>query len=108
MSQVHAAIGIPSQSRCISLVEPMDDAVQGAGGRSRFVHGVRHGRTQDPDEDAVVAKCDAHAGLGERVALGVGDALDEAVQAQATKVVHHAPLAVFVHGHAEQGGQRFA
>ena len=59
----------------------MDDAVQGAGGGGRFVHGVRQRRTQDPDEDAVVAKSDAHAGFGDRVAVGVGDALDEAVQA---------------------------
>ena len=43
-----------------------------------MVHDVGHGRTQDPDEDAVVAKSDAHSSLGDRVAVGVGDGLNEA------------------------------
>ena len=88
MSQVHAARGIPSQSRWISWSKRWMRRFRelgGGGGRRPIRPWRATAPDAGPDEYAVVAKGHPHSGLGDRVALGVGDALDEAVQAQPAK-----------------------
>ena len=108
-------VGLHSGGEVVSLpwspyfpIERFDGAVEAGGRTRRGVEDHGHGGAQDAGEGAVVAQGGSQAVVGDAVAPGEGDALDEPAQPQSAQVVGHAAAAVLLDRQADQRRHGFA
>lgn len=90
------------------LIEVLGGLLDAGIARGMRIEQSRKRGTQNPRVGALVTQGCAQAGLGDGVAMGVWNALDEAVQSQAAKVVGHPALGIGVERDSEDRCQVLA